>query len=99
MADNYLKIDDDALSQAQKKYAELSSDMVALKDKLETAVSGLKSGWNSDGGDAFFKKFNDQWIRNIQDYSDVIEHMSFNVQMSNSKYLVIFEEAKRLKLK
>ena len=63
-----------------------------------SAVDDIRSGWKSDAGDAFFKKFDDEWKKNFDDYINVINHMSSNMQIAKNKYQAVFDEADKLKL-
>lgn len=86
-----LKVNEEALKKAKVTYQEQSQRMRALKSKLSTAVDGIKDGWDSKAGDAFFKKYDNEWVQNITDYIDVIQHMSDNMQIADNKYQTVFE--------
>ena len=86
MAKSSLKVNFDAMSTAKTDYAEYSERMTSLKNKLKEAVSGLRGGWDSDGGDAFFEKFDNTWEKSFTDYIDVIDHMAQQIQSSADKY-------------
>jgi len=91
-------IDSDALKKAKNDYMEYASQMKELKSKLEKAVDNLKTGWNTEAGKEFFKKYEDDWLNNLEDYIKVIEHMSDNMSIADNIYLTVFEEAKKVKL-
>lgn len=93
-----LYLDKDALETAKTKYSSYAQDMSALKTKLETAVDDIRNGWKSDAGNAFFTKFDDEWKKNFDDYINVINHMSSNMQIAKNKYQAIFDEADKLNL-
>lgn len=93
-----LYLDKDALDKAKTNYSTYAQDMKTLKTKLESAVDDIRSGWKSDAGDAFFKKFDDEWKKNFDDYINVINHMSCNMQIAKNKYQAVFDEADKLKL-
>ena len=67
-----LYLDKDALDKAKTNYSTYAQDMKTLKTKLESAVDDIRSGWKSDAGDAFFKKFDDEWKKNFDDYINVM---------------------------
>lgn len=93
-----LYLDKDALDKAKTNYSTYAQDMTNLKTKLENAVNDIRNGWQSDAGDAFFTKFDDEWKKNFDDYINVINHMSSNMQIAKNKYQAVFDEADKLKL-
>ena len=93
-----LYLDKDALNMAKTNYSTYADDMDILKSTLETAVEDIRKDWKSDAGDAFFTKFDDEWKKNFDDYINVINHMSSNMQIAQNKYQAIFDEAEKLKL-
>jgi WXG100 family type VII secretion target len=93
-----LYLDKDALDTAKSNYSTYAQDMSTLKTTLEKAVDDIRSGWKTDAGDEFFKKFDDEWKKNLDDYIKVINHMSSNMQIAKNKYQTIFDEADELKL-
>lgn len=99
MASAPLKISEEAMDTAESGYDRCAEKMKSLRDDLKSAVDEIRSGWDSDGGKAFFEKFDDEWYKNFNDYIAVIEHMSDNMQKSKSKYQPLFDEADKLNLK
>jgi WXG100 family type VII secretion target len=93
-----LKVNEEALKKAKVTYREQSQRMRDLKSKLSTAVDGIKDGWDSKAGDAFFTKYDNEWVQNIKDYIDVIQHMSDNMQIADDKYQTVFDTADKIKL-
>lgn len=93
-----LKVNEESLKKAKGTYQEQAQRMRALKAKLSTAVSGIKEGWDSKAGDAFFKKYDNEWEKNITDYSEVIQHMSDNMSIADNKYQTVFDTAEKIKL-
>ncbi len=99
MASTPLKISEEAMETAKSGYNDCASRMKSLRNTLKNAVDDIRSGWDSDGGKAFFEKFDDEWYKNYNDYIAVIEHMSENLAKSKSKYQPLFSEADKLNLK
>lgn len=93
-----LYLDKEALETAKNQYTNCAERMKTLKSTLESAVEGLRDGWKSDAGDAFFKKYDDEWVKNFTDYINVIEHMSSNMLIAKNKYQEVFDEADKIKL-
>lgn len=99
MASTPLKISQEAMETAKTGYDGCATRMKSLRDTLKNSVDDIRSGWDSDGGKAFFAKFDDEWYKNFNDYIAVIEHMSENMTKSKSKYQPLFDEADKLNLK
>lgn len=95
---NQLMLNEEAMSTAQKQYADQAVRMKTLRDTLKTAVDDIRSGWQSNGGTEFFNKFDDEWYKNFNDYIAVIEHMSENMTNSNNKYQEVYTAANKIKL-
>lgn len=93
-----LKVNQDALETAKKNYIEYANRMEEQRNKLKTAVDDIRDAWKSDGGDEFFKKFDEEWLKNFDDYIAVINHMANNIQIAKNKYQPIFDEADKLNL-
>lgn len=93
-----LKIDQDAFEEAKNNYEEYAQRMESLRSKLEGAVGDIRGGWISDGGNAFFKKFDEEWLKNFNDYIAVMEHMADNMQIAKNKYQSVFEATNKLSL-
>jgi WXG100 family type VII secretion target len=89
---------EEALKKARDIYNEQAQEMRNLKAKLTAAVDDIREGWNSSAGDEFFKKYDEQWIVNINDYIDVIQHMSDNMDIANNKYQTVYDYAEKIKL-
>lgn len=93
-----LKVDQDALEAAKTNYKNYAQQMETLRNKLKGAVDDIRGGWKSDGGDEFFRKFDDEWLKNFNDYIAVIDHMAGNMQIAKNKYQSVFDEANKLNL-
>lgn len=94
-----LYVDKEELNKAQVAYHNYSLRMESLRATLEAQVDELRNtAWKTQAAEAFFKKFDDQWLKNMDQYSDVIEHMSDNMKIANEKYQLVFEKAEELDL-
>ena len=99
MASTLFKISEEAMETAKSGYDSCAKRMKQLRGVLKTAVDEIRTCWDSDGGKAFFEKFDDEWDKNFNDYIAVIEHMSENMTKSKSKYQPLFDEADKINLK
>lgn len=93
-----LMFSEEALKKARDIYSDQAQEMRNLKAKLTTTVNDIREGWNTSAGDEFFKKYDDQWMKNITDYIDVIQHMSDNMDIANNKYQTVYDYAEKIKV-
>ena len=89
---------EESLDTAKNNYSSYAGDMELLKTKLETAVDDIRSGWDTEAGETFFAKFDDEWKKNFDDYIAVINHMAENMQIAINEYQEIVNEAEELNL-
>ena len=93
-----LYLDREALETAQNNYSSYAQRMKSLMEKLVKAMEEVRGGWDSDAGKAFFEKFDDEWKKNFDDYTKVVEHMADNMNVAKNKYQAIFDQADKLKV-
>lgn len=93
-----LYLDREALETAKNNYSSYAQRMKSLKEKLVKATEEVRGGWDSDAGKAFFEKFDDEWKKNFDDYTKVVEHMADNMNIAKNKYQAIFDQADKLKV-
>ncbi|WOO37830.1 WXG100 family type VII secretion target [Anaerocolumna sp. AGMB13020] len=93
-----LKINEEMLNRTKLTYQEQAQRMIDLKAKLSVAVEDIKDGWDTQAGDAFFEKYGTEWEKNISTYIEVIQIMSRNMQIADSKYQSVYETAQRISL-
>lgn len=92
-----LYVDESALNQAASNFMRAHDDLSSLKDKINNCVSGLKTDWNTNAGEAFFQKFEEELIHNLELYIDVFEHISTNLSDAVNTYSSVFDKADDLK--
>lgn len=93
-----LIISEEAMQIAKTGYDDCAERMKTLRNTLKNAVDEIRSGWDSEAGKAFFEKFDDEWLKNFDDYIAVIKHMSDNMTKAKNKYSPLFEEADKINL-
>ncbi len=93
-----LRFDLDVMKSAEASYQDYAARMTDVKMNLRQAIDAVRSDWDTDAGDAFFKKFDTDWEKNVENYIAVIQHMSDNMRIANSNYTSVWEEAKALNL-
>lgn len=94
-----LVVDIDALATAKSELNAECERMKTLKNELSTAVEDLRTkGWISEAGTEFFKKFDDVWIKNMDDYIEVIDYMIANVEYARGEYERVIDAANSITL-
>lgn len=93
-----LMINNDSLKRAQDKYNAQAQRMIELRIQMVAAINDIRSGWRSDGADAFFEKFDVQWLKNFTDYTEVIRHMAKSLSSTGHMYQEVIDSADKVKL-
>ena len=57
-----------------------------LKDNMQNVVDSVKDAWKSEAGEAFFKKYDEEWLKGFTHYTEVLEHMVKNLDIATEKY-------------
>ena len=96
MANDKLTIGPEAMESAKNEYDNYSQQMSALKTKLTNSVNALRTDWNSEGGEAFFDKFDNTWQTSFTQYIDVINHMSAQLESAKTQYQTVIDEVNKL---
>lgn len=96
---SYLQYDTDKLEQTKKVYEDSVTVMNDIQTKMSDMVNEVKDAWKSDAGDAFFNKYNDEWLKAFTQYKEVLEHMAANLDIANNEYSEITQQANALKIK
>lgn len=91
-----LYINQEALNKASTALSTKSGEMLELKNKIVTSFEQLKLDWNTPAGAAFFDKFENDLLKNLENYSDVFEYMSKNLSDAVLKYDDVFDKAEEL---
>lgn len=95
----YLKYDTEKMDSAQRVYNECVTTMDSLQSKMQAMVDDVKDAWRSDAGDAFFKKYDDEWLKGFTHYKEVLSHMASNLNVASGRYTEITEQANKLKIR
>ena len=94
----YLMYDTEKMIEVKNAYTKAVSDMKQIQKKMQKMVDNVKEGWESDAGNAFFEKYNDEWLKGFTQYQDVLEHMAYNLNLAEGKYTDLTNTAKNTKL-
>lgn len=95
---SYLKYDTDKMKEVKKVYDNAVKNMEDIQATMKTMVDDVKEGWNSEAGDAFFEKYDEEWLKGFNQYKEVLSHMSENLNTAQGKYTEVSDLAKKTKL-
>lgn len=99
MGKSYLKYDTDKMADTKRVYNECVTAMDTLQTKMQTMVDGVKEAWKSEAGEAFFEKYDNEWLKGFVQYKEVLTHMAENLDTAKGKYTEITRQANALKIK
>jgi len=88
-----LYIDDDAFSSARQKMENCQNNLSQLQTNIVNAFEQLRIDWDSDAGKQFFIKFENDLIKNLNQYVKVFEYMGKNLSTASDKYDEVFSAA------
>ena len=86
-------IDSDAFAQASGVLETKCEELKDLRSNIEASFEQLKKDWDSDAGRQFFARFENDLLKNLEDYAKVFEHMSANLTAASQKYEEVFRAA------
>lgn len=88
-----LMLDKDAFLQASRELKSKCEELRKLRSNIQASFEQLKKDWDSDAGKQFFARFENDLIKNLDDYSKVFEYMSKNLSTASQKYEEVFGAA------
>ncbi|MCI8287288.1 MAG: hypothetical protein HFH89_06465 [Lachnospiraceae bacterium] len=86
-------IDSDAFAQASSVLTAKCQELENLRSNIEASFEQLKQDWDSDAGKAFFARFENDLLKNLEYHAKVFEHMSGNLTAASQKYEEVFRAA------
>ena len=95
----YLKYDTDKMQTVKATYNTCVADMDALQAKMQAMVDEVRDAWRSEAGDAFFDKYDNQWLKGFTHYKEVLSHMASNLDVASGRYSEITQQANALKIR
>ncbi len=90
-------LDEDAFQAAVDEYAKLTEDMKNLRQRISGLLDGLREGFDTPAGKAFFESCGSNLLQPLDDQLRVLQHVSDNLRNSKQKYQSVFDEYKLLK--
>lgn len=95
----YLKYDTEKMESVKATYNACVADMDALQTKMQAMVDEVRDAWKSEAGDAFFDKYDNEWLKGFTQYKEVLQHMAENLDVASGRYSEITQQADALKIK
>jgi len=102
---DYLKYDTEQMAETRRIYKEciFGSDgtggLLGIQAKMQVMVDEVKEAWQSEAGEAFFDKYNNEWLKGFVHYQEVLEHMADRLDVAERNYSEITRQAEALKIK
>ena len=102
---DYLKYDTEQMATTRRIYLECingtdtSDGMLAIQTKMQAMVNEVKDAWKSEAGEAFFEKYDNEWLKGFTQYKEVLEHMAENLDVAEGKYSEVTRQAEALKIR
>lgn len=90
-------LDETAFQTAADDYAQLIEDMQNLRQKISGLLDGLREGFDTPAGRAFFESCGSNLLQPLDDQLRVLQHVSDNLRNAKQKYKSVFDEYKSLK--
>ncbi|WP_294352548.1 hypothetical protein [uncultured Clostridium sp.] len=98
MAD--FKVEIEAFDTAVSEYTAAKDEMVSIRNELLKVLETLKTnGWNSVAGEAFFEKYNNDWVKNIDLYTSIIDLMNTILIEAKGNFNDLVTDAQKLNYK
>ena len=95
----YLKYDTEKMESVKTTYNACVADMDALQSKMQTMVDEVRDAWKSEAGDAFFDKYDNEWLKGFKQYKEVLQHMAENLDVASGRYSEVTQQADALKIR
>lgn len=95
----YLKYDTEKMESVKATYNTCVADMDTLQSKMQATVNEVRDAWKSKAGDAFFDKYDNEWLKGFTHYKEVLQHMAENLDVASGRYSEISQQADALKIR
>jgi hypothetical protein len=92
-----LKFDTDDLQTAIDNYTTVKTNLIAIKELLNTTLSDLQTeGWDSGAGKAFFDKFDVDWGKALNGHIETLELFLGMINEAKVEFENLSDEADKL---
>ena len=96
---SYLKYDTEKMVSVKNTYIKCVGDMNDIQKRMRKMVEDVRDAWKSEAGDAFFEKYNNEWLKGFTQYKQVLTHMASNLDVASGRYSEITKQANALKIR
>jgi len=91
-------LDEEAFDRAIEDFAALGEQLKQLRTEIESALDGLKNGFNTPAGVKFINSCEKNLYKPLDAQKLVLDHISSTLSESKQAYSSIFEEYESLKV-
>jgi len=95
----YLKYDTEKMQNVKTTYNDCVTSMNDLKSQMQGIVDDVRDAWKTEAGDAFFEKYDNEWLKGFTQYTEVLSHMAQNLDLASGRYSEVTEVFNALKIK
>ena len=95
----YLKYDTEKMQAVKNTYNNCVKSMDELQSSMQAIVDEVRDAWKSEAGDAFFEKYDNEWLKGFTQYKEVLDHMALNLNQASGRYYEITKQLNALKIK
>lgn len=93
-----LRIDLDVLQNTRNIYNDEIEQFKQAKNKIRHALEDLRlSGWDTKAGRIWFGDLDTGWIKAFEEHIDVIQELSNELRIAQTKYQELVDELNTLK--
>lgn len=93
------EVDIEVLNKTREEYKGSVDKIRELKNTVVKTLEDLKGdGWNSKAGIAYFDNINEDWVKNVDLYLEVITILNEMLSIASREFERIVNEAKKLNL-
>lgn len=96
---NLLKYDTEEINNAKNEYKRMADSMNNISSEMTKAIEGIRESWQSDAGNAFFEKYDQEFLKNFEQYREVLEHFAYNLGIAHGRYEEITAKANALSIR
>ena len=93
---NQLKFNTDDLRTQASRLENIEEDLRQCSKDLTSKLADLRKDWQSEAGRAFFNKYDDSWITEIDSQCDKIQQLAGAVKTAANTYQPVEDEFNRI---
>lgn len=81
-----LEFDTDKLSGYAGNVQDVADNLAKQQKKLTKDLAGLREDWQTDAGKAFFEKYDDAWVRQLDGYIEMLGYLVEALEFAAERY-------------